>query len=79
MDEKTLEKMLDYGQAHGLDSMCIRLDFSLVLGPERIKIFALEAEPEVLAASFKDMAAKYNEAKAQLQKVIDELNEIETT
>lgn len=78
MDEKVLEKMLDYAQAHGLGEMAVRMEFSLVLGPERIKLFAIEGDPQILQGAFKDMGDKYAEAKKGLQKVLDDLNEVET-
>lgn len=79
MNEKTAERMLEYGLAHGLDDMAIRMDFSLVLGPEKIRIFSIEGEPELLKVTFDQMGAKFTEAKDNLQKVLDDLAKVETT
>ena len=78
LNEKHIEEMLDYAQANGLDDLGVRLQFDLVLGPKRLKMFAIEGDPALLKATFADFATKWEEAKKTLQKVIDELNEVET-
>jgi hypothetical protein len=79
LNEKHVEAMLDYVLAHGTDELAVRLDFALVLGPNKLKIFALEGDPALLKATFNDFESKWAEAKAGLQKIVDDQNKVVTT
>lgn len=76
LNEKHLEEMLEYAQAHGLDEMGVRMDLYLVMGPKKVKLCAIEGDPALLKATFDGMAPKFEEAKKGLQKVLEEMNEI---
>lgn len=77
INEKHIEEMLDYAQAHGLDDLGVRLQFDLVLGPKKIKMFAVEGDPAVLKATFDGFASKWDVAVKTLQGVLDDLAKVE--
>ena len=79
MNEKTLEAMMEHALVHGLDDLEVRMDLSLVMGDKRLKIMAVEGQPDIVTAGIAGFTGKWETMITQLQAVLDDQNKVKTT
>lgn len=75
MDLKKLEKMIDYATVHGLDDLEIRMEVTLVLDQEKVRVFSVQTAPELFPAMMKGMTEKMDAMatlRDELQETLDE-------